>query len=98
MLTVQRSSEYAAQGFAPTAFWPHARSHCVGLAKGRNRTSTLVTRAGPDVADRLTGQGASGALMLEAVAMFVCALAAGVVAIETWPARPAGDDELGGTP
>jgi hypothetical protein len=36
--------------------------------------------------------------MLEPVAVFVGALAAGMVAIEARAARAAGDDELGGAP
>ncbi len=98
MLTVQRSSKYAAQSLAPAAFWPHARPHCVGLAEGCDGTSPLVARARPDVADHLPRQRSHGASVLEAVPVFIRALATGVVAIQTRPARSTGDDELGGAP
>ena len=98
MLTVQRSSKYAAQGLASAAFRPHARPHCMGLAEGCDGTSTLIARARPHIADDLTRERSHGAPVLETVTVFVRALATGVVAIQTWPARPTGDDELGGAP
>lgn len=81
MLAIDGSSKQAAQGLAPTTLRAHARSQRVGLAERRDRTATLVASARPHVANRLAWQWSDCALMLEAVAMFVRTLAAGVVAI-----------------
>ena len=98
MLTGQCGHEDAAQRFAPATFWPHAGAQRMRLALWRDEAATLVTRTRPSVALQLPRQRTNGALMLEAVTVFVGPLATGVVAVEAWAPRSAGNDELGGTP
>ena len=98
VLAGNRWRQHTAQRFAATTFGSHAGSQRVGLAERSDRAAALVASARPHVAGHLAGQGSHGALMLEAVAVFVGTLAAGVVAIKAGTARAAGDREFGGTP
>jgi hypothetical protein len=98
VLAGNRRDEHTAQRLTSTTFGSHTGSQSMGLAERRYGTAPLVAGAGPDVSRDLSGEGAYRALMLEAVAVFVGTLAAGVVAIQARSSRSVGDGELGGTP
>ena len=98
VLTGQCRHENATQRFAPATLRPHAGAKCMGLALRTDGAATLVTGTRPRVSAQLARKRTNGALMLEPVSVLVGPLATGVVAIEAWTARTAGDDELGGTP
>jgi hypothetical protein len=94
VLTGDRRNQYAAQRFAATTFGAHAGAQSVSLAERCDRAAPLVAGAEPDVARDLARKWSHGALVLEAVAVLVGALAAGVVAIQARAAGTASDDEL----
>ena len=58
----------------------------------------FVAGPGPGFAACLTREWADAALVGEAVAVFVSALAAGVVAVQPWSSGSASDGEFGGAP
>ena len=98
MLAGDRWDKEAAERFTSPTLGSHTGSQGMALAERRNGTAPLVTGAGPHVARDLSRKGAYRALMLEAVAVFVGTLAAGVIAIEARASRAPSDREFGGTP
>ena len=98
VLTAECRHENAAQRLTAAPFWSHAGAKCVRPTLRSDGAATLVAGTRPSVAVHLTRKRTNGSFVLEPMAMFVGPLATGVVAIEAWAARPAGDDELGCAP
>ena len=68
------------------------------VAGEQSGEGAFVAGAGPGFAACLTWEWAHGSLVGEAVAVFVGALAAGVVAVQAGAAGSSGDAEFGGAP
>ena len=70
----------------------------LAVAGEESGEAAFVAGAGPGFAAGLAGEWADGALVGEAVAVFVGPLAAGVIAVQAGSAGAVGDGEFGGAP
>ena len=83
--------EESAECFAAASFRSDRGAQGVDFAVAGEQSgvAAFVAGAGPGFAAGLAGEGADGALVVEAVAVFVGALAAGVVAVQAGSAGTA---------
>src|SRR3954447_5875474 len=98
VLTRHRADQQATKRLPTAPFRTNAGAHRVRLAERRNGTASFVAGARPYVAPGLAGEWTNGALVTEAVAVFVGPLTAGLSAVEARAAGAANNGELCGAP